>query len=186
MLRLNRCGWRSDDPLMIDYHDREWGVPVYDDRKLFEFILLEGAQAGLSWSTILKRRENYRNAFDGFDALKIARYETDKIERLLNDAGIIRNRLKVLSAVKNAQAFLKVQNECGSFASYVWQFVGGKPIINHWETPNQVPAMTSESEEMARNLKKRGFTFMGPTICYAYMQAIGMADDHIAGCFRRQ
>jgi DNA-3-methyladenine glycosylase I len=184
MTKLNRCGWCSDDSLMQDYHDHEWGVPVYDDRKLFEFITLEGAQAGLSWSTILKRREHYRQAFDNFEAEKIAAYDTTKIEQLLSNAGIIRNRLKVVGTVKNAQAFLRVQAEFTTFASYMWQFVGGKPIINHRENLKQIPISTSESQAMAKDLKKRGFTFMGPTICYAHMQAVGMVNDHTVDCFR--
>ncbi|MBL0941211.1 MAG: DNA-3-methyladenine glycosylase I [Alphaproteobacteria bacterium] len=185
-MQLNRCSWCSEDPLMLAYHDHEWGVPVYDDRKLFEFITLEGAQAGLSWSIILKRRENYRQAFDNFDAEKIATYNTSKIEQLLTNPGIIRNRLKALGTVKNAQAFLEIQKEFTTFASYMWQFVRGEPIINHWKTIKQVPVSTPESQAMAKDLKKRGFTFMGPTICYAHMQAVGMVNDHTINCFRHQ
>lgn len=184
-MQLNRCSWCLNDSLMQDYHDHEWGVPVYDDRKLFEFITLEGAQAGLSWSTILKRRENYRQAFDNFEAKKIAVYDNDKIGQLLTNAGIIRHRLKIVGTIKNAQAFLKVQNDFTTFSNYIWQFVDGNPIINHWETLQQIPVSTPESMAMAKDLKKRGFTFMGPTICYAYMQAVGMVNDHTQDCFRR-
>lgn len=186
MTLLNRCSWCSDDPLMREYHDQEWGVPVYDDRKLFEFIVLEGAQAGLSWATILKRRENYRQAFDHFDAEKIVTYDALKIDQLLNNPGIIRNRLKVLGTLKNARAFLNIQKEFSSFSDYLWQFVGGKPMINHWEHIKQIPVTTPESDAMAKDLKKRGFTFMGSTICYAHMQAVGMVNDHTTDCFRHQ
>ncbi|SKC80943.1 DNA-3-methyladenine glycosylase I [Maledivibacter halophilus] len=179
-----RCGWAGNDPIYIKYHDKEWGVPVHDDIKHFEFIVLEGAQAGLSWITILKRRENYIKAFDGFDPEKVAKYDEKKIEKLLQNKGIIRNRRKVEAAVVNAGAFLKVQREFGSFDKYIWQFVGGKVIKNRWESLSEVPAKTKESEEMSKDLKKRGFKFVGPTICYAYMQAAGMVNDHLVDCFR--
>jgi DNA-3-methyladenine glycosylase I len=179
-----RCPWASNDPLYVLYHDQEWGVAVHDDRKLFEMLILEGAQAGLSWITILKKRENYRKAFDGFDARKIARYRSDKVRQLLNDEGIVRNRLKIESAIQNAQAFLGVQDEFGSFDKYIWQFVGGKPKVNRWRSLQEVPAKTPESDAMSRELKLRGFKFVGSTICYAFMQATGMVDDHVQGCFR--
>lgn len=179
-----RCGWAGNDPVYIEYHDKEWGVPVHNDVKHFEFLILEGAQAGLSWITILKRRENYIKAFDGFDPEKVAKYDEKKIEELLQNKGIIRNRRKVEAAVVNAKAFLEVQKEFGSFDKYIWQFVGGKVIKNKWESLEEVPARTSESEAMSKDLKKRGFKFVGPTICYAYMQAIGMVNDHLIDCFR--
>jgi len=180
-----RCAWvPTDDPLYITYHDEEWGVPEYDDRRLFEMLLLEGAQAGLSWITILRKRENYRRAFDGFDAEKIARYKPKKIASLLDDSGIVRNRLKVNTAVTNAQLFLDVQNEYGSFSDYLWQFVDGKPIINTWQSLSDVPSATPESDAMSKDLKKRGFKFVGSTICYAYMQSLGMVNDHTTDCFR--
>jgi DNA-3-methyladenine glycosylase I len=178
-----RCGWPSDE-LSILYHDREWGVPQYDDRVLFEFLILEGAQAGLSWDTILRKRENYRAAFDGFDAKKIARYDHHKTQRLLRNEGIVRNRLKVASAIRNAKVFLAVQKEFGSFDAYIWQFVGGKPLVNAWRLGQRVPAHTSESDAMSKDLKKRGFNFVGSTICYAFMQATGMVNDHAVECFR--
>lgn len=171
---------------MMEYHDREWGVPEHDDRKLFEFLILEGAQAGLSWSTVLNKRENYRKAFDKFDPVKVARYKEKKIKSLLADAGIIRNRLKINSAVNNAQRFLEVQKEFGSFSEYMWQFVGGKPIINKFRSLSELPATTPESDIMSKNLKKRGFKFVGPTICYAHMQAVGMVNDHLVTCYRYQ
>jgi DNA-3-methyladenine glycosylase I len=179
-----RCPW-ARDPLMIEYHDREWGVPVHDDRALFEFLILEGAQAGLSWATILKKRPAYRAAFDGFDANKIARYSEKKTAALLADAGIVRNRLKVAAAVRNAQAFLTVQKEFGSFDAYIWRFTGGRPLKNAWRRMEDVPASTPESDAMSKDLKKRGFTFVGSTICYAFMQATGMVNDHLTTCFRR-
>ncbi|MBI5886369.1 MAG: DNA-3-methyladenine glycosylase I [Deltaproteobacteria bacterium] len=179
-----RCGWVSDDPLYIAYHDTEWGVPVHDDRRLFEFLILEGAQAGLSWLTILKKRENYRKAFSGFDPAKVARFREEKIQRLLLDPGIIRNRLKVRAAINNAAAFLKIQDEFGSFAEYSWQFVGNKPIKNTFKTIKQVPATTPESDSFSKDLKKRGFKFVGSTIIYAHMQAVGMVNDHTKDCFR--
>ena len=170
---------------MIHYHDEEWGVPVHDDRSLFEFLILEGAQAGLSWETILNKRENYRAAFDGFDVKKVARYDRRKVTQLLKNPGIVRNRLKVASAVRNARALLLVQKKYGSFDRYIWQFVNGKPKVNLRNARNPVPARTAESDEMSKDLKKRGFNFVGSTICYAFMQAVGMVDDHIEGCFRR-
>jgi len=178
-----RCPWASND-LSIRYHDEEWGKPVHDDRRLFEFLILEGAQAGLSWDTILKKRENYRAAFDNFDPQKIARYDRRKIETLMGNAGIIRNRLKIASAIKNAKAFLKVQDEFGSFDAYIWQFTAGAPIVNARCSMKQVPARSPESDAMSKDLKRRGFSFVGTTICYAFMQAVGMVNDHLIGCFR--
>jgi DNA-3-methyladenine glycosylase I len=180
---MRRCDWATND-LAIRYHDEEWGVPVHDDRKWFEFLILEGAQAGLSWDTILKRREGYRAAFDDFNPAAIARYEEKKVEALLADPGIIRNRLKVASAVMNAQAFLDVQGEFGRFDAFIWRFVGGQPIRNSWRSGREVPARTVESDAMSKDLKRRGFTFVGSTICYALMQATGMVNDHLVGCFR--
>jgi DNA-3-methyladenine glycosylase I len=179
-----RCEWAGTDPLYTRYHDREWGVPVHDDRKLFEMLILEGAQAGLSWITILRKRENYRRAFDNFDARKIAQYDQRKIRKLLADPGIVRNRLKIEAAVVNARAFLEVQRQCGSFDRYIWQFVGGRPRRNGWRSLKQVPARTAESDAMSKDLKKSGFKFVGSTICYAFMQAVGMVNDHVVGCFR--
>jgi DNA-3-methyladenine glycosylase I len=178
-----RCSWPSNE-LSILYHDREWGVPQHDDRVLFEFLILEGAQAGLSWDTILQKRENYRDAFDGFDPKKIARYDRRKAQRLLRDEGIVRNRLKIASATQNARAFLAVQKEFGSFDRYIWQFVGGKPRVNAWRLGKKLPARTAESDAMSKDLKKRGFNFVGSTICYAFMQATGMVNDHAVECFR--
>ena len=178
-----RCAWASNE-LSIVYHDREWGVPQHDDRVLFEFLILEGAQAGLSWDTILKKRENYRAAFDGFDAKRVATYDRRKSEKLLRDEGIVRNRLKIASAIRNAQAFLAVQNEFGSFDPYIWQFVGGKPLVNARRLGRKIPARTSQSDAMSKDLKKRGFNFVGSTICYAFMQATGMVNDHAVECFR--
>jgi DNA-3-methyladenine glycosylase I len=180
---MKRCPWAEGSDLERAYHDHEWGRPVHDDRLLFEFLVLEGAQAGLSWSTILKKREGYRRAFDNFEAAKVAAYSGAKIARLLEDPGIIRNRLKVRAAVTNARAFLAVQKEFGSFDAYIWQFVGGRPIRNAWQSLQQIPASTPESEAMSRDLKRRGFTFVGPTICYAFMQAVGMVNDHLIDCF---
>ena len=180
---LVRCPWARND-LSVRYHDEEWGHPVHDDTVLFEFLILEGAQAGLSWDTILKKRENYRAAFDNFDPEKIAGYDGRNIRSLMNDAGIIRNRLKIASAVQNANAFLRTQNECGSFDAYIWQFANGSPIVNSWRSAKQVPARTPESDAMSKDLKKRGFSFVGTTICYAFMQAVGMVNDHLTGCFR--
>ncbi len=186
MSEPKRCGWAGPEQIYIDYHDREWGVPVYDDRRLFEFLILEGAQAGLSWITVLKKRDAYHRAFNNFDPEKIARFTPARVERLLQNPGIIRNRLKIESAVKNARAFLDVCERFGTFSQYIWQFVDGKPIQNHWKTDRQVPASTRESEQMSRELKRRGFSFVGPTICYAFMQAVGMANDHLTGCFRHR
>jgi DNA-3-methyladenine glycosylase I len=178
-----RCAWPSNE-LSILYHDREWGVPQHDDRVLFEFLILEGAQAGLSWDTILKKRENYRAAFDGFDPNKIARYNQRKVQSLLRDEGIIRNRLKIASAIRNAKVFMAIQKEFGSFDRYIWQFVGGKPRVNTWRKGQKLPARTPESDAMSKDLKKRGFNFVGSTICYAFMQATGMVNDHVIECFR--
>src|SRR5580692_2713378 len=178
-----RCAWARSD-LMIRYHDEEWGVPAHDDRTLFEFLILEGAQAGLSWETILNKRENYRAAFDGFEPQRVARYDRRKIARLMRDPGIVRNRLKIASAVRNAQAVLRVQEEFGSFDSFVWQVVDGKPRANSWKARQRIPASTDESDAMSKELKKRGFSFVGSTICYAFMQAVGMVNDHVMQCFR--
>ena len=178
-----RCHWATS-PLMIEYHDKEWGVPVHDDRILFEFLILEGAQAGLSWETILNKRENYRRAFDRFDAAKIARYDAKKLRSLMADAGIVRNKLKIASTISNAKAFLDVQKEFGSFDRYIWQFVGGTPIKNSWRSMTNLPAQTKESIAMSKDLKRRGFNFVGPTVCYAFMQAVGMVNDHLVDCFR--
>ncbi len=180
---VRRCAWPSNE-ISILYHDREWGVPQHDDRVLFEFLILEGAQAGLSWDTILQKRENYRAAFDGFDARKIARYDRRKAQRLLRNEGIVRNRLKVASAIRNAKAFLAVQKEFGSFDPYIWQFVGGTPLLNKRRLGRKIPARTSQSDAMSKDLKKRGFNFVGSTICYAFMQATGMVNDHVVECFR--
>jgi DNA-3-methyladenine glycosylase I len=181
---LVRCPWPTDDLQMIEYHDKEWGVPVHDDRKIFEFLILEGMQAGLSWSTILHKRENFRKAFDNFDVEKVARYDGRKIRSLLSDAGIIRNRLKLEAAVNNARQFLKVQEEFVSFDKYVWRFVDGKPIVNTRKTLKNFPTRTKESDAMSDDLKERGFKFVGTTICYAHMQAAGMVNDHMMTCFR--
>ncbi|MBU1701073.1 MAG: DNA-3-methyladenine glycosylase I [Candidatus Eisenbacteria bacterium] len=180
----NRCPWPGADPLYVEYHDKEWGVPVHDDIKHFEFLILDGAQAGLSWLTILRKRENYRKAFSGFDPNKVARFNSAKIERLLQNPGIVRNRLKVEAAVACAKAFLKVQKEFGSFDTYIWSFVGGKTKQNSWKTLKEIPPKTPASEAMSKDLKRRGFRFVGPTICYAYMQAAGLVNDHLVGCFR--
>jgi DNA-3-methyladenine glycosylase I len=181
-----RCNWGTNDPLYIEYHDREWGVPLHDDRCLFEFLILEGIQAGLSWLIVLKKRENFRHALDGFDPQKIARYDSAKIEELLQNPGIIRNRLKIQAAVTNAGAFLEVQEEFGSFDAYIWQFVDGRPIRNRWKSVSEIPATTDRSDAMSRDLKGRGFRFVGSTICYAFMQAVGMVNDHVIDCFRYQ
>jgi DNA-3-methyladenine glycosylase I len=178
-----RCGWASGE-LSIRYHDEEWGMPVHDDRTLFEFLILEGAQAGLSWNTILNKRDHYRKAFDRFEPRRVAQYDRRKIQQLLRDPGIVRNRLKITAAVGNAKAFLRVQEEFGSFERYIWQFVGGKPRVNKWRSLRQVPARTAESDAMSRDLKRRGFNFVGSTICYAFMQAVGLVNDHVVGCFR--
>jgi DNA-3-methyladenine glycosylase I len=182
---VTRCAW-ARDPLSIQYHDREWGVPLHDDRALFEFLILEGAQAGLSWSTILAKRPAYRTAFDRFDPRKVARYGEEKIALLLANPGIVRNRLKVRAAVRNAQVFLAVQKEFGSFDAYVWQFVGGKPLQNRWRRIEDLPARTAQSDALSKDLAKRGFSFVGSTICYAFMQATGMVNDHTVTCFRRK
>ena len=179
---IQRC-WGTNE-LTIAYHDEEWGVPVHDDRRLFEFLILQGAQAGLSWVTILKKRENYRNAFDNFDAARVARYSSKRMEKLLANPGIIRNRLKIAAAVQNARAFLNLQEEAGSFDNYIWQFVDGRPKRNAWRSPKQVPASTRESDAMSKELARRGFRFVGSTICYAFMQAVGMVNDHAIDCFR--
>ncbi|MCK4765663.1 MAG: DNA-3-methyladenine glycosylase I [Candidatus Aminicenantes bacterium] len=185
MENKKRCEWVPlNDPLYVKYHDEEWGVPVHDDRLLFEALILDGAQAGLSWITILRRRENYRQAYDNFDPQKVARYGEEKIAQLLADAGIIRNRRKVESSVNNARVFLEIQKECASFDKYIWQFVGGKTKINRWESIKEMPATSPESEAMSKDLKKRGFKFAGPTICYAFMQAAGLINDHTVDCFR--
>ena len=179
-----RCSWGNTDPLYTIYHDCEWGVPVHDDRKLFEMLCLEGAQAGLSWITILKKRENYRKAFDHFNAKRIARYNPKNVKQLLTNDGIVRNRLKVNAFIQNAKTFLAVQEEFGTFDKYIWQFVDGRPIVNKWKTLKQIPPKTEESEAMSKDLKKRDFKFVGSTICYAFMQACGMVNDHVVDCFR--
>ncbi len=180
-----RCAWVTDDPLYIAYHDKEWGIPLHDDQKLFELLILEGMQAGLSWITVLKKRENYRKAFDRFNAKKIAHYDQDKINELLLNAGIIRNKIKINAVIKNAQAYLKIKQEYNSFSDYVWQFVQGKPIENHWKSLKELPSKTPISDQMSKDLKQRGFTFVGSTICYAFMQASGMVNDHTMDCFCR-
>jgi DNA-3-methyladenine glycosylase I len=185
MAAKKRCDWAGSDPLMMEYHDREWGTPTHDDRKLFEMLVLEGAQAGLSWITVLKKRENYRKALDGFDPEKVARYGKPKVKELLSNEGIIRNRLKIDSAIKNAKAFLDIRNNEGSFDRYIWRFVDGKPKKNSWRGLKEIPARTAQSDAMSKDLKARGFTFVGSTICYAFMQAVGMVNDHAIGCFRR-
>ena len=182
-LQLRRCGW-ADTALYVDYHDREWGVPVHDDRLLFEFLLLEGAQAGLSWQTILRKRDNYRAAFENFHPHLVAHYGPPKIDALLANPGIVRNRLKINAAIRNAQAFLAIQREYGSFEAYVWRFVGGQPRKNRWRTLQEVPARTAESDALSKDLQRRGFTFVGSTICYAFMQAVGLVNDHLVDCFR--
>jgi DNA-3-methyladenine glycosylase I len=184
--RRTRCAWAGDDPLYRAYHDREWGVPAHDDRRLFEFLVLEGAQAGLSWLVVLRKRGGYRRAFAGFDPRRVARFDRARIARLLRDPGIVRNRLKIESAVLNARAFLAVQREFGSFDRFIWGLVGGRPRLNAWPTSRRVPARTRESDAMSRELKRRGFRFVGSTICYAFMQAVGMVNDHTADCFRHR
>jgi len=179
-----RCAWAGTDPLFVAYHDEEWGVPVHDDHLLFEFLVLEGAQAGLSWSTILRKRDSYRAAFDRFDPRKVARYDKRKVAALLANAGIVRNRAKIESAIKNAKAFLDVQAEFGSFDAYQWRLVDGRPIQNRWRDMKDLPARTAQSDAMSKDLKSRGFTFVGPTIVYAHMQAVGMVNDHTVDCFR--
>lgn len=185
MKAVTRCAWPKTE-LDIAYHDTEWGVPVHDDRLLFEMLILEGAQAGLSWSTILKKRASYRRAFDNFDACKIAKYDALKVRRLLADPGIVRNRLKVAAAIQNARSFLAVQKEFGSFDTYIWQFVGGQPVQNRRQSLREIPARTPESDAMSKDLLKRGFKFVGSTICYAFMQAVGMVNDHTVDCFRHR
>ncbi|MFL5654547.1 MAG: DNA-3-methyladenine glycosylase I [Ktedonobacteraceae bacterium] len=185
-MTLQRCAWANASQLETDYHDTEWGVPLHDDRKLFEFLILEGTQAGLSWSLILKKRPGYVQAFDAFDANKIARYDDLKCQELLVNPGIVRNRLKIQAAIQNARSFLQVQSQFGSFDAFIWQFVAGKPIQNAWKTMQEVPAKTRESDAMSKELKKLGFTFVGSTICYAFMQAVGMVNDHMIDCFRWQ
>jgi len=180
---MERCGWAKND-LARSYHDAEWGVPLHDDRALFEFLILEGAQAGLSWDTVLRKRENYRKAFDNFDAEKIASYDQKKIAELLQNEGIVRNRLKITSTVRNAREFLKIKEEFGAFDSYIWRFVDDKPIVNTWKSISEVPARTSVSDTMSKDLRKRGFNFVGSTICYAFMQACGLVNDHLISCFR--
>ena len=179
-----RCTWCGTQEPYISYHDNEWGIPSHDDRHLFEMLILEGAQAGLSWSTILKKREAYRAAFDNFDAVKIARYTPARVEQLMQNAGIVRNRLKINAAIKNAKTFLAVKKECGSFDTYIWRFVGGQPIVNSWKSITELPAKTEISDAMSKDMQKRGFTFVGSTICYAFMQAVGMVNDHTVDCWR--
>ena len=181
---MRRCGWAGSDPLLIRYHDEEWGVPVHDDRRLFEFLVLEGAQAGLSWRTVLARRDRYREAFLGFDPERVARFRARDVGRLLSDPGLIRNRLKIESAVGNARRFLSVRRAFGTFDAYIWSFVGGAPVVNRYRSAADLPAATEASRAMSRDLKERGFRFVGPTICYAFMQAVGMVNDHLVGCFR--
>lgn len=181
-----RCPWCGTDPLYCDYHDNEWGRPSHDDRHLFEMLILEGAQAGLSWITILRKRENYKQAFDNFDVQKVAKYNARKIESLMKNAGIVRNRLKIMAAIQNAKMFIKVQQEFGSFDKYLWQFVKGKPIVNDWKTMKDFPAKTTLSDAISKDLLKRGFKFVGSTIIYAYMQAVGLVNDHTADCFRKK
>ena len=185
-MERKRCAWSGTDPLYVTYHDEEWGVPVHDDRVLFEFLILEGAQAGLSWLTVLRQREAYRRAFDKFDPRKVARYDKRKVASLLADAGIVRNRAKVASAIKNAKAFLDVQEEFGSFSAYQWRFVDGRPIQNKRRSIKEVPARTAESDALSKDLKSRGFSFVGTTIMYAHMQAVGMVNDHVVECFRHR
>jgi DNA-3-methyladenine glycosylase I len=184
-IRINRCAWVGNaNPLMLDYHDREWGVPVHDDRKHFEFLVLEAAQAGLSWAIVLNKREGYRRAFNGFDPQKVARYTTARVERLIADPGIVRNRLKIEAAVRNARAFLAIQDEFGSFDAFCWRFVEGQPKVNRWKATREIPATTRESDAFSKELKRRGFSFVGSTVLYAHMQAVGMVNDHLVGCFR--
>ncbi len=179
-----RCEWVGSHPLEIVYHDTDWGVPVHDDRRLFEMLILEGAQAGLNWLTVLKKRESYREAFAGFDPAEVARFDEARVEALLGNPGIVRNRLKVRSAIQNARAFLKIQEDYGTFDAYVWRFVEGVPKVNRWRSMAEIPAQTPESERMSKDLKKRGFNFVGPTICYAFMQAVGLVNDHTVDCYR--
>jgi DNA-3-methyladenine glycosylase I len=186
MMILQRCDWGNSSELYIEYHDKEWGMPAHDERTLFEFLILEGAQAGLSWSTILNKRQAYIQAFDNFEPTKVASYDEAKVQQLLANPGIVRNRLKIKAAIQNARSFLEVQEQFGSFDTYIWQFVDGKPIQNSWKSLQEIPATTKESDVMSKELKKRGFTFVGSTICYAFMQAVGMVNDHIVDCFRWQ
>lgn len=183
---VTRCHWVSSDPLYQAYHDEEWGVPVRDDRRHFEYLVLEANQAGLSWFTVLKKRENFRKAFAGFDPVKVRKFDEEKIEQLMQDAGIIRNRMKIEAAINNAARFIEVQKEFGSFDKYCWQFVGGKPLVNAWKTPKGIPATSKESDAFSADLKKRGFKFVGSTVIYAHMQAVGMVNDHLVSCFRYQ
>lgn len=184
MTTQKRCAWVSDDPLMLQYHDREWGVPNHDDRKHFEFLVLEAAQAGLSWAIVLKKREGYRRAFADFDPEKVARFNERRIEKLVLDPGIVRNRMKIEAAIRNAHAFLELQEEFGSFDSYCWRFVDGRPKVNRWKSMRQIPATSSESDAFSKDLKQRGFSFVGSTVVYAHMQAVGMVNDHLVDCFR--
>lgn len=181
---ITRCEWAGSDPLMVAYHDHEWGMPVHDECTLFEFLILEGAQAGLSWMTILRKRENYRLAFDNFDPVRISQYDDNKIAELLSNPGIVRNKLKIASTIQNAQQFLAIQDEFGSFDAYIWGFVGGKPKRNAWQALSEIPAQSNESAVLSADLKKRGFKFVGSTICYAFMQAVGLVNDHVVDCFR--
>jgi len=181
---IQRCAWANADPLLTVYHDTEWGVPLFDERKLFEFLVLDAMQAGLSWLTILKKRDNFRHAFADFDPMKVARYDKRKVHTLLDNSGIIRNRLKIEAAIANARAFLRVQKELGSFSEYIWTFVDGRPIVNSWQNQGEIPAQTLRSVKMSKELQKRGFRFVGPTICNAFMQAAGLVNDHVVGCFR--
>jgi DNA-3-methyladenine glycosylase I len=183
-MSLQRCEWAGSDPLYLQYHDEEWGVPVHDGLRHFEMICLEGAQAGLSWITILRKRDNYRAAFANFDPVAVADFEEEEVERLLANPGIVRNRLKVRGFIRNAHAFLRTQGEFGTFDAYIWGFVGGAPIVNYWQSLSEIPAQTPEAQAMSKDLAKRGFTFVGPTICYAYMQACGLVNDHVVSCFR--
>jgi DNA-3-methyladenine glycosylase I len=187
-LRMDRtrCAWPAKDPLYVEYHDNEWGVPVYDDDKLFEFLILETFQAGLSWITVLRKRENFRKAFDNFDFIKIVKYDQNKFEELINNAGIIRNKLKIRATISNAQAFINIQKEFGSFSKYIWGFVNHKPISNNWKSMQEIPATTELSDKLSKDLKKRGFKFVGSTVIYAHMQATGMVNDHVMSCFRHQ
>jgi DNA-3-methyladenine glycosylase I len=183
-MKKTRCSWPDKDPLYLKYHDTEWGVPVYDDDKLFEFLILETFQAGLSWITVLRKRENFRKAFDNFDYQKIAKYGDNKFDELIQNAGIIRNKLKIKATISNAHAYMEIQKEFGSFSKYIWTFVGGKPLINKWRSLNEIPATTEISDKLSKDLKKRGFKFVGSTVIYAHMQATGMVNDHVTNCFR--
>jgi len=184
MTNRKRCAWAGSDLLYVEYHDREWGVPQHRDRRLFEMLILEGAQAGLSWLTILRKRQNYRKAFSGFDPAKVARYDKRSVERLMSDAGIVRNRAKIASAIRNARAFLEIRREFRTFDRFLWKFVDGTPVINHWRSVAEIPPSTELSTALSRELKKRGMNFVGPTVCYAFMQAVGMVNDHTTDCFR--